>query len=113
MSSNKKKKRKKHKIIIFIVEIILLLVLLAVLFLWSKYQRIDHVDNIETEDVINEDLGQTTQEVLKGYTNIAVFGLDNEKSGVFTSGNSDMIMIASINNDTKRSKLHLCIGIRI
>ncbi len=105
MSSNKKKKRKKHKIIIFIVEIILLLVLLAVLFLWSKYQRIDHVDNIETEDVINEDLGQTTQEVLKGYTNIAVFGLDNEKSGVFTSGNSDMIMIASINNDTKEVKV--------
>lgn len=105
MSSNKKKKRKKRKIIIFIVEIILLIVLLAALFLWSKYQRLEHVDNIETKDVINEDLGQTTQEVLKGYTNIAVFGLDNEKSGVFTSGNSDLIMIASINNDTKEVKV--------
>lgn len=105
MSSNKKKKRKKHKIIIFVVELILLLILLAVLFLWSKYQRLDRVENIETEDVVNEDLGQTTQEVLKGYTNIAVFGLDNEKSGVFTSGNSDMIMIVSINNDTKQVKV--------
>ena len=105
MSSNRKKKRKKRKIIIFIVEIILLIVLLAALFLWSKYQRLDHVENIETQDVINDDLGQTTQEVLKGYTNIAVFGLDNEKSGVFTSGNSDMIMIASINNDTKEVKV--------
>lgn len=105
MSSNKKKKRKKRKIIIFIVEIILLILLLAALFLWSKYQRLDHVDNIETQDVINEDLGKTTQEVLKGYTNIAVFGLDNEKSGVFTSGNSDLIMIASINNDTKEVRV--------
>jgi len=105
MGSNKKKKRKKRKIILFIIEMILLIILLAALFLWSKYQRMDHVDNIETQDVINDDLGQTTQEVLKGYTNIAVFGLDNEKKGVFTSGNSDLIMIASINNDTKEVKV--------
>ncbi len=108
MGSNqnqKKRKRKKHKIIIFIIEMLLLLVLLAALFLWSKYQKIEHVDNIETQDVVNDDLGQTTQEVLKGYTNIAIFGLDNEKSGVFTSGNSDLIMIASINNDTKEVKV--------
>ncbi len=103
MSSNKK--RKKRKIIIFVIELLLLLVLLAVLFLWSKFQRIDHVQNIETEDVINKDLGETTQQVLKGYTNIAIFGLDNETSGVFTSGNSDLIMIASINNDTKEVKV--------
>lgn len=45
MSSNKK--RKKRKIIIFVIELLLLLVLLAVLFLWSKFQRIDHVQNIE------------------------------------------------------------------
>lgn len=105
MGGTKKKKHKKRKILIFVIEIILLLILLAALFVWSKFQRIEHVDNIETEDVVNEDLGQTTQEVLKGFTNIAVFGLDNEKSGVFTSGNSDMIMIASINNDTKEVKV--------
>ena len=62
---------------IFVIEILLLLVLLAVLFLWSKYQKIEHVDNIQTEDVVNDDLGLTTQEVLKGYTNIAIFVLDN------------------------------------
>lgn len=84
---------------------ILLLFLLAVLFVWSKYQKIDHVDNIEAEKVVNSDLDESTQEVLKGYTNIAIFGLDNEKSGVFSSGNSDLIMIASINNDTKEVKV--------
>lgn len=105
MSTDRKRKRAKRRILIFVIEIILLLILLAALFVWSKYQRIDHTENIEAEDVINEDLGQTTQEVLSGYTNIAVFGLDNEKSGVFTSGNSDLIMIASINNDTKEVRV--------
>ncbi len=99
------RKRKGRKILIFTIEMILLLALLAVLFVWSKFQKISHVDNIEAEDVVNEDLQQSTQEVLKGYTNIAVFGLDNEKSGVFTSGNSDTIMIASINNDTKEVRI--------
>lgn len=102
---SKKKGRKKRKILIFTIEMILLLVLLAALFVWSKFQKIEHVDNIEAEDVVNTDLDESTQEVLKGYTNIAVFGLDNEKSGVFTSGNSDLIMIASINNDTKEVKV--------
>lgn len=102
---SKKKGRKKRKILIFTIEIILLLVLLAALFVWSKFQKIEHVDNIEAEDVVNTDLDESTQEVLKGYTNIAIFGLDNEKSGIFTSGNSDLIMIASINNDTKEVKV--------
>ena len=107
------RKRKGRKILIFTIEMILLLALLAVLFVWSKFQKINHVDNIVAEDVVNEDLQQSTQEVLKGYTNIAVFGLDNEKSGVFTSGNSDTIMIASINNDTKEVRIVSFTGIRI
>lgn len=102
---SKKKGSKKRKIIIFAIEIILLLLLLAALFIWSKFQRIDRVENIEAEDVINSDLDDSTQEVLQGFTNIAIFGLDNEKSGIFTSGNSDLIMIASINNDTKEVKV--------
>lgn len=102
---HKQQKKKSYKILIFTIEIILLLVLLAVLFVWSKYQKMNHVDNIEAVDVVNPDLQEKTQEVLKGYTNIAVFGLDNAKSGVFTSGNSDVIMIVSINNDTKEVKV--------
>ncbi len=105
MSTEKKRKRRKRKLLILIIELVLLLILLAVLFLWSKYQKINRAENIKAEDVVNEDLGQTTQEVLSGFTNIAVFGLDNEKKGVFTSGNSDMIMIVSINNDTKEVRV--------
>ena len=60
---------------------------------------------IGTQDIINEDMNQSVQEVLKGYTNIALFGLDNRSNGSFEAGNSDVIMIASINNDTKEVRL--------
>ncbi len=105
MSASKRKK-KKHRIIIFTVEILLLLAALAGLFIWSKFQKLDRQpDMIGTEDIINEDMDQSVQEVLKGYTNIALFALDNRSNGSFEAGNSDVIMIASINNDTKEVRL--------
>ena len=105
MSASKRRK-KKHRIVIFTVEILLLLIVLGCLFVWSKLQKLDRQpDMIGTEDIINEDMDQSVQEVLKGYTNIALFGLDNRDTGRYDGGNSDCIMIASINNDTKKVKL--------
>lgn len=105
MSASKKKK-KKGRIVIFVIEILLLLAVLAFLFLWSKYQKLDtQPDIIGTEDIMNEDMDESVQEVLKGYTNIALFALDNRSNGSFSAGNSDVIMIASINNDTKEVRL--------
>ena len=106
MGASRARKKKKHRIIIFTIEILLLLVVLAGLFVWSKYQKLDRQpDMIGTQDIINEDMNQSVQEVLKGYTNIALFGLDNRSNGSFEAGNSDVIMIASINNDTKEVRL--------
>lgn len=107
MGASGKKKKKKRRIIIFTVEILLLFVVLGVLFVWSKFQKLDHQpdDLIGTKDIINEDMDESVQEVLKGYKNIALFGLDNRSNGNFDAGNSDVIMIASINNDTKEVKL--------
>jgi LCP family protein required for cell wall assembly len=42
---------------------------------------------------------------LEGYTNIAIFGLDNRSQGQYDKGQSDVIMIASINNKTKEVRL--------
>lgn len=41
---------------------------------------------------------------MKGYTTIGLVGLDN-RSTKLKSGNSDTMIIASINNDTKKVKL--------
>lgn len=107
MSTKKKmtkKQRRRKKIIIFAIEIILLLVLLVGVFVWSKLNKIEKTD-LKKEDVKVNELDETTKELLQGYTNIAVFGLDNRSNGSFESGNSDVIMIASIDNDSKEVKL--------
>jgi LCP family protein required for cell wall assembly len=109
MTDNRKKKRRKkkknRKIIIIIFEILLLaIVLMAAYFVWML-QKVDYESMDESEAGINEDLDQNTLESLEGYTNIALFGLDNRSSNNYDTGNSDVVMIASINNKTKDVKL--------
>ena len=109
---NRKKKRltkrqkQKRKLIIFGVEILCLLLLLALLYVWSLWSKIDiQSDMGDSEAGINEDLGEETLDTLEGYTNIAIFGLDNRGNGNYDRGNSDVIMIASINNKTKEVRI--------
>ncbi len=99
-----KKQRRKRKIIIVIIEIIFLIVLLGGVFVWAKLNKIERND-IAKEDLNINKLDNTTKKLLEGYTNIAIFGLDNRSNGELSSGNSDVIMVASINNDTKEVKL--------
>lgn len=100
-----KRQEQKRKLIIFGVEVLCLLLLLVALYVWSLWSKIN-VDDFNNADAgINEDLGDDTLLTLKGYTNIALFGLDNRSTGDYDSGNSDVIMIASINNQTKEVKL--------
>ena len=99
-----KKQRRKRKIIIVIIEIIFLIVLLGGVFVWAKLNKIERND-IAKEDLNINKLDNTTKKLLEGYTNISIFGLDNRSNGELSSGNSDVIMVASINNDTKEVKL--------
>ncbi len=41
----------------------------------------------------------------KGYTNVALFGLDSRENDLGKGNRSDTIIIASLNNDTKEVKL--------
>ena len=99
-----KKQRKKRKIIIYVVEVVVLLILLVVLFAWMKLNKI-HKDDINEEDLTINELDSATQELLSGYTNIALFGLDNRSNGDFDTGRSDSIIVVSINNDTKEVRM--------
>ena len=101
-----KRQQQKRKLIIFGVEILSVLLLLGLLYVWSivsKMQVDSGFDNSEAG--INEDIAEETLETLEGYTNIAIFGLDNRAQGKYSQGLSDVIMIASINNKTKEVKL--------
>lgn len=104
MSTSRRKKKNKNKIVIFAVEIIVLVALLVGMYFYFKTGKVETTGEIKPEEVEIE-LDSETKEALKGYTNIALFGLDNRSTGNYNGGNSDCIMIASINNDSKEVKL--------
>ncbi len=110
-SKRTKKQKQRSKLVIFAFELLLLAVVVVGLGLWNKFSTLYAKIDTNTEQFddseagINSEIESEHVEVLKGYTNIALFGLDNRKSGDFESGLSDTIMIASINNETKEVKL--------
>lgn len=79
----RKRKKQKRKLILFVLELLCLFALLVGLYIWSS-------------------IGKIADE---GYTNIAIFGLDNRESGNYENGHSDTIMVASVNNETKEISL--------
>ena len=107
MSKMKKKKRRLGRKILFGFEIIVLVLLVGVLFLYTQInKRMDNLNLDEGEDLnvqINESVAGS--EVLSGYTNIALFGVDKRTGDEGLYGNSDTAIIASINNDTKEVRL--------
>lgn len=90
---------------LFIFEVLFLAVLLVAAYFIQMINRIDYQNMNESEAGINDDLDENTLTSLEGYTNIAIFGLDNRSANNYDRGNSDVIMIASINNKTKEVKL--------
>ena len=98
-------KRRKRKIIIVAVELILLLIVLLGLYVMLKLSKIDEDKEFSKANVKNEDLTEETKDVLGNYDTIALFGLDNREDGTYNSGNSDVIMLARIDKETKEVKL--------
>ena len=101
---SKKSKRTKRKIVIVIVEIIILLAVLVWVWINGKMDKLDTDVSFKGQDVQVE-LPKQTQDVLGEYTTIALFGLDNREEDSYESGNSDVIMVARIDKDTKEVKL--------
>lgn len=108
MTAKQRAAKKRRKIIVFAVEILVLLAMVGVLFvLFDKTEEAPVVVELPTEA---ESIGIASQveesPVMKGYWNIALFGIDAEnESQLVKKGRSDSIMIASINLDTGDIKL--------
>ena len=107
MSAKQRAARKRRKVIIFGVEIVVILFMVAVLYLVMTHTNNEgpKVTVLETEELrIPEEVQQ--DEAMKGYMNIALFGVDATKdSQLYKGSRSDSIMIASINMDTGDIKL--------
>lgn len=101
------KPRKKRRKVLFILEIIVLLLFIGGLYVYGQISaKLDKIDIQETDlqeqDIVTND--QAPQ--MTGYTTYALFGLDHRsKNEKLNTENSDTIIVASINNDTKAVKL--------
>lgn len=92
--------------IIFGVEIFALLALLVGFYVVRQLDKLQKPQVDPNQVTVNEDIKEETVQTMRGYTNIALFGLDTRKAGQLGKGNrSDTMIIASINNDTKEVKL--------
>lgn len=101
--------------VMFALEIIVLVVLMGGLFVYAKLGKLNHETINEEELDVNESV--TENQVMKGYTTIALVGIDSRDDKLKSEWNSDTMIIASINNDTKKVKLvsvyrdtYLCLG---
>ncbi|MCC8141920.1 MAG: LCP family protein [Lachnospiraceae bacterium] len=97
-------RRRKRKLILFIVELAVLAVVIVLLIFYQKLNRVN-IQSVDGSKIAVNDIDEDTLIEFTGYETIAVFGLDNRETGNYDWGNSDVIMIININNDTNEIKM--------
>ena len=104
-AAEKKKKKKKKRKVLFVFELLLLIVLAVGLFAAAKLSKVQRVKikDDEIKQKVEEQLPEYTAKAMQGYWNIALYGVDSRDGE--DSGQSDTIMVCSINKDTKEVKL--------
>jgi len=107
MSAKQREAKKRRKIIFFVLEVIVILAMLLVLYLvmTKTNEEGPKITVLEPENLeISEEV--TENESMKGYMNVALFGVDaRNTSQLYKGSRSDSIMIASVNMDTGDIKL--------
>ena len=105
--------KSKTKKILFAVEIIVLLLYIRGLYVYgqlnSKLDKINQPVLDDSKIKVNQEVQDSIdsqESTLTGYTTYALFGIDHRDKNTALGGeNSDTIIIASVNNDTKDVKL--------
>nr|MCR4586865.1 LCP family protein [Lachnospiraceae bacterium] len=108
-SKSKKKKKKKSsrtaKVILLIAEIALLFALLFVFYIIHTGTKVGKVTLNDEEIVAKMNTNVVENEEMKGYRNIALFGVDARTNNLTKNTRSDAIMVLSINQDTGDMKI--------
>ena len=106
MTAKERERKKRNKIILFIVEIFVLLIMVVILYGVVQGGKVGKHDMKEEHIVINPEVKEREETTkMKGYRNIALFGVDSTTGALAKNTRSDTIMIASINQDTGECKL--------
>ena len=96
-------KKRRRRRIIFGIEIFILLILIAGVFIYAKLGKMNFTSLDFSKIGVNSGISNNT--VMKGYTTIGLIGLDGRDGELKSGARSDTMIIASINNDTKKVKL--------
>ncbi|MBQ7372572.1 MAG: LCP family protein [Blautia sp.] len=103
----KPKRSKKLKRVLFAFEILIMLLGIGALYVYGQLnQKLEIIEEATPE--FEEEKVYVSAEVPKmtGYTTYALFGIDHrDKNAALAGENSDTMIIASVNNDTKQVKL--------
>ncbi len=104
-SAKEKARKKRTKIFLFIIEIFILIIMGVVLYGVLKVEKVGKVDLPKEDIVINPEVEEKIETTMRGYRNIALFGVDSTTGALTKNTRSDTIMIASINLDTGECRL--------
>lgn len=111
-SEELQKRKSKRKMIIFGVELVIILAMVGVLYFVmhtpSEGPNVTVLDpqQLAIPDEIKQAKEEDPENKMRGYMNIALFGVDAEtENQLYKGSRSDCIMIASINMDTGDIKL--------
>lgn len=107
-----KKRRWIKSIPLLIVELVVLFLAVGIMYVVvTTTSEVEHMDIDEENITINEEVIEAMKtevvndDIVKGYRNIALFGVDSRDGDLGKGTRSDTIIIASINQDTQEIKL--------
>lgn len=112
--AQKKRKGLVKSVPLLIMEICILFLAIGIMYVvLTTTAEVEHTDIDEEKITINEEIVEAKQAeimdndvtTVKGYRNIALFGVDSRNETLGKGTRSDSIMIASINQDTQEIKL--------
>lgn len=104
-SRKQQAKKQRRRIILFVAELVVLVVAVFVLYGVMSGTKSGKMVLDNDEIIINDKVVQAQETTMKGYRNIALFGVDSTSGALTKNTRSDTIMIASINQDTGECKL--------
>ena len=96
-----------QKALVCVAGVLVCLVGSAAVYVAAQWSKIDRQEVKADDLIINQEVMKQNKNIDlgEGYTNIALFGVDSRDGSLGEGNRSDMIIVASLNNETKEIKL--------
>lgn len=96
-----------QKALVCVAGVLVCLAGTAAVYVAAQWSKIDKQEVKADDLIINEEVREQNANIDlgEGYTNIALFGVDSRDGSLGEGNRTDMIIVASLNNETKEIKL--------